>query len=299
MILQRPARVKMHAVGPWRPIDGIRRAIVVQYYIMNTAPRKMNAPGRRRDNLKKWVCFCLCAALCLLCACGGGSPSSGAREDGAGEAETAHVEETRNRGAFESGEMQFLPESEDQVVAVFETSRGQVRAILYPQEAPLAVENFCTLAEEGYYTGVPFERVLRDFVIQSGTGAGGDKSIWGHAFRSEYSDKLRHYAGALCMVAAPDGSGHMSRFYIVASPQGSVDEQMQAALQAAGEREGVVATYAAAGGAPYLDFTDTVFGQVVTGMDVVDEIARVPVDDNSVPKSPVTVDSVAIYGRGG
>ncbi len=248
--------------------------------------------------MKNWVCFCLCAAVCLLCACGGGASSSGAQGEENG-AETALVEETKHRGAFESGELQFLPESEDQVVAVLETSRGQVRIVLYPEEAPLAVQNFCTLAEEGYYNGVLFERVLRDFVVQSGAGAGGDKSIWGHAFRGEYSDKLRHYAGAVCMVAAADGGGHMSRFYIVASPQGSVDEQMQAALQAAGEREGVVATYAAAGGAPYLDFTDTVFGQVVTGMDVVDEIARVPVDDANAPKSPVTVDSVAIHGYSG
>ena len=77
-----------------------------------------------------------------------------------------------------------------------------------------------------------------------------------------------------------------------------MDEAACQALTDAGTPPEVVEAYAAVGGLPYLDFTDTVFGQVYQGMDVVDEIALVRTDDNGLPEEPVLIQSVTIAAYG-
>ena len=78
---------------------------------------------------------------------------------------------------FESDELQFTSPQNGDTIAVFDTNMGTFRAVLFPALAPLAVENFVTLAKQGYYNGVLFHRVVKDFVIQGGdptaTGSGG------------------------------------------------------------------------------------------------------------------------------
>ncbi len=249
------------------------------------------------------LAFALALAL-FFSACGGASASSGEGGSSAAGSSGGGGENTvqqRGRSAFESGEMQFLPENDNQAVAVFDTSRGEIRAVLYPDEAPLAVYNFYTLAEAGHYNGSSFDRVMQDFAIEGGSPAsGGAKSAWGHPFRSEYAENLHHYSGALCMAPGKDAesgeAGHMDRFYIVATPQDSVDEATAQKLRDAGESEGVASAYLNAGGTPYLDYTDTVFGQVVTGMDVVDKIASSGADETGAPKTEIIINSVVVYG---
>ncbi|NLW78124.1 MAG: peptidylprolyl isomerase [Ruminococcaceae bacterium] len=232
---------------------------------------------------------CIAAACLLLGACGAPAASGG---DSLSEAAPTPGGSTQ-RAAVASEEIQFRLPAEGDTVARIETSMGIIDVVLYPQLAPLAVENFTTLAGRGYYADTTFHRVVRGFVVQggdaTGTGLGGE-SIWGSPFATERSDKLHHYAGALCMAAA-DGEAdtHLSQFFIVASAQDSLDETALAQLSAAGLREAVVDAYRQAGGAPYLDNTDTVFGQVYAGMDVVDAIANVSVDDDGRPKNAVQV----------
>lgn len=198
-----------------------------------------------------------------------------------------------------SEELQFVWPADNSVFATLETGRGTIRLVLYPDEAPLAVENFCTLAQQGYYDGTSFHRIVEDFIIQGGdaTGTGkGGASIWGRVYHTEISDKLHHYAGAVC--AAPvngERDSHASQFYIVATPQSSVSEASLANLQNSGMRQAVIEAYRQAGGAPYLDYTDTVFGQVIEGMDVVDTIVKMGVEeDTDTPKNPVLVEKVTI-----
>lgn len=202
------------------------------------------------------------------------------------------------RTAVTSSEAQFQLVPDDAVLVVMETSKGTVRFVLYPQYAPLAVTNFCTLAQQGYYNGTLFHRVVAGFVVQGGdpggTGLGGD-SIWGQPFATEYSDFLHHYSGALCMATANgEKDTHLSQFYVVATPQDGLDDAALQKMRDAGIREEVVEAYRQAGGAPYLDYTGTVFGQVLDGMDVIDAIARVGTDENNHPKSPVTLDRVTV-----
>jgi peptidyl-prolyl cis-trans isomerase B (cyclophilin B) len=203
------------------------------------------------------------------------------------------------REAVVSDELQFVWPADDAVFATLRTSRGDVRLVLYPRLAPLAVENFCTLAEMGYYDSTEFHRVVRGFVIQGGdaTGLGaGGHTIWGNVFDSEPSDQLHHYSGALCAAPIGGQSGaHNSQFYIVATAQDNVSEATAANLRNSGMRAEVAEAYRQAGGAPYLDYTDTVFGQVVGGMDVVDTIAALPVEDGgNRPKNAVLIEGVTL-----
>lgn len=228
------------------------------------------------------------ALLLALCACNGAPSFSSSAQGHAGSA---------LRTTVQSSEEQFAPPTAGSIVARLQTSLGNIDILLFPQYAPLAVENFRLLAESNYYQGALFHRVVENFVIQGGdpTGDGG-QSAWGEPFPVELCGKLRHYAGALCMVntAGPPGENG-SQFYIVAAPQGGVSEETQQALLTAGIGEGVVDAYAQAGGAPHLDNTDTVFGQVYAGMDVVDAIAATKTDEDEKPRKDIEILGLQVY----
>jgi len=124
------------------------------------------------------------------------------------------------------------------------TSRGDIVLELYPQHAPVTVNNFLFLAGEGFYDGVAFHRVIPDFVIQggdpTGTGSGGP----GYRFEDEIvGNPLRHGTGALSMANAGPGTNG-SQFFITRRPQS------------------------------HLDGRHTVFGRVVSGQDVVEAIRQ-------------------------
>ena len=94
-------------------------------------------------------------------------------------------------------------ELKDGIKAIIKTNRGDMTFILLPEAAPKAVENFTTHAKNGYYDGLIFHRVIKDFMIQggdpNGTGMGGE-SIWGAPFEDEFSLDARNYYGALSMA---------------------------------------------------------------------------------------------------
>lgn len=199
--------------------------------------------------------ICLLLAL-VLAGCGGGKRAP-------------------RRTAVENAGRQFAQPAEGDPIAVFETSLGEIRAVLYPDAAPMAVNNFVGLARTGYYDGTVIWRAEYGFVVQGGDPEGGGTgggTIWSNnPFPLEADSSLRHYAGALC--AAFSSQGGTGQFYFVQALPGSVDQDARKQLKEAGYSEEEVAAYKAAGGLPYLDNTDTVFGQVYEGMAVVDAIA--------------------------
>ena len=204
---------------------------------------------------------------------------------------------------FESDELQFRTPSAEDPVAIFDTSLGEIRAVLFPEQAPLAVENFVSLAQEGFYDELTFHRVIEDFLIQSGdpTGTGtGGQSIWGEPFDDEISDALHNYTGALSMSNVGEDS-NTSQFFIVATGADTVSEELAQQMTAAGWRQEVVDAYRSCGGAPYLDSRCTVFGQVYQGMEVVYEIAAQATDENDKPRETILLNSVQIseYGQAG
>jgi len=103
---------------------------------------------------------------------------------------------------------------------VLETTQGNIELELYPDVAPLAVENFMTHIKKGYYNGIAFHRIIRGFMIQGGdpteTGRGGE-SIWKRPFKDEFKGKLFDKAGVLAMAnAGPHTNG--SQFFITTAP---------------------------------------------------------------------------------
>ena len=138
--------------------------------------------------------------------------------------------------------MQIDPEKKYQ--ALLQTDKGDIELELYPQHAPKTVNNFVFLAQEGYYDGVSFHRVISNFMIQggdpTGTGAGGP----GYKFEDEVKGSpLKHETGVISMAnAGPNTNG--SQFFITHSPQ------------------------------PHLNGNHTVFGKVMVGQEVVDAISQ-------------------------
>src|SRR5699024_6083566 len=110
-------------------------------------------PSRMEGHcMKKFAAACFAAWLCLaLCACAGKNDKP-----------------APERAAVESGERQFAAPAEGDLIAIFDTSLGEVRAVLYPDAAPMAVENFAGLARTGYYDGTVIWRSEYGFAVQGG-----------------------------------------------------------------------------------------------------------------------------------
>ena len=187
------------------------------------------------------------------------------------------------------------PETGD-IVAIMKTNMGDIKIKLFPKEAPKTVENFTTHAKNGYYNGLIFHRVIKDFMIQggdpTGTGMGGE-SIWGSSFEDEFDPSLHNLRGSLSMAnAGPNTNG--SQFFIVQAS--SVPANMLAQMKQMPESfpESTVKAYAEMGGTPWLDFRHTVFGQVVDGMDVVDSSASVKVGAADKPVEDVVIETIEI-----
>src|SRR5881227_3349893 len=143
------------------------------------------------------------------------------------------------------------------------TNHGAIELEFFDEDAPKTVENFRKLAADGFYDGVIFHRIIKDFMIQGGdpdgTGTGGP----GYTFEDEINDhKIER--GALAMAnAGPNTNG--SQFFIVTAEA-----------------------------CPWLDGKHTVFGRVTAGMDVVDRISDLPRDARDKPREPATIERVEL-----
>ena len=191
---------------------------------------------------------------------------------------------------------QIKPLDAGDTLATIKTNMGEIKIKLFPAEAPKTVENFTTHAKNGYYDGLIFHRVIKDFMIQggdpTGTGMGGE-SIWEHSFEDEFDVKLHNIKGALSMAnAGPNTNG--SQFFIVQadSVPGNMLEQMKEMPESF--PEDIVKAYEEKGGTPWLDFRHTVFGQVVEGIDVVDSIADVAVGTADKPLDDVIIETITV-----
>jgi peptidyl-prolyl cis-trans isomerase B (cyclophilin B) len=148
-------------------------------------------------------------------------------------------------------------------IATMTTSEGPITIELFDEDAPKTVDNFKKLASEGFYDGLIFHRVIRDFMIQGGcpqgTGTGGP----GYQFEDEINQH-KVVRGALAMAnAGPNTNG--SQFFLVTTPE-----------------------------APWLDGKHTVFGQVTSGMEVVDAIESKPTDARDRPTDDVKIEKLEI-----
>ena len=142
---------------------------------------------------------------------------------------------------------------------------GKIELELYPEFAPETVKNFEKLVSEGFYDGLTFHRVIRNFMIQGGdplgNGMGGsDNKIKGEfAINGFKQNTLKHTRGVISMARAFDPNSASSQFFIMHAD------------------------------APHLDGSYAGFGKVVSGIEVVDEIASIPTDYSDRPKIAVRI----------
>lgn len=182
-----------------------------------------------------------------------------------------------------------VAENEDLVEMV--TNKGTIKIKLFPEYAPKAVENFMTHAKDGYYNGLTFHRVIKDFMIQGGDPKGdgtGGESIWGEGFETEINNHLYNIRGALSMARSQDPNSNGSQFFIVQNT-----DDMHDGLLKDDYPQAIIDAYKK-GGYPSLDGHYTVFGQVIEGMDVVDAIANIETDSSDKPKEEVKIDKINI-----
>lgn len=182
-----------------------------------------------------------------------------------------------------------VAENEDLIEMV--TTKGTIKIKLFPTLAPKAVENFMTHAKDGYYNGLTFHRVIKDFMIQGGDPKGdgtGGESIWGKGFETEISNQLYNIRGALSMARTQDPNSNGSQFFIVQN-----SEDVHDGLLKEDYPQAIINAYKN-GGYPTLDGEYTVFGQVIEGMDVVDKIAAVETNSSDKPKEDIKIEKITI-----
>lgn len=189
--------------------------------------------------------------------------------------------------------------AENEAAVKIKTTQGDITIKLFPEQAPLTVENFLTHARNGYYNGTIFHRVIKDFMIQGGDPLGngtGGESIWagkgttidaGYGFKDEISAFLYNIRGSLSMANAGAGTNG-SQFFI---NQNTTD--MSSQLSSSSYPGKIIEAYKN-GGNPNLDGKHTVFGQVIEGMDIVDKIATVETDSSDKPKTDVKIEAIEI-----
>ena len=181
---------------------------------------------------------------------------------------------------------------------LIKTNYGDITVMLY-NDTPQHRDNFIKLVNDGWFTGSPFHRVIKNFMIQGGQNADGRVDP-GYRIPAEIKSNHFHKKGALAAARQADqvnpqkmSSG--SQFYIV---QGQVWNETQ--LNMFESRYGKVFSakqrqaYQSVGGTPHLDGDYIVFGEVTDGLDIVDKIAAVKTGYMDVPVEPVTIISMEI-----
>ncbi|CAI5441756.1 unnamed protein product [Caenorhabditis angaria] len=153
--------------------------------------------------------------------------------------------------------------------AIIHTSYGDITIRLFGEECPKTVENFCTHSRRGFYNGLTFHRVIKSFMIQTGdpTGKGtGGESIWGEDFEDEFHPRLRHDKPfKVSMANAGGGNTNGSQFFITVCP------------------------------ADWLDGKNTLFGEVTSGMSVVQRINQIPTYERSGrPRESIQIMSISL-----
>ena len=175
---------------------------------------------------------------------------------------------------------QLQAPSKGEFIAEIKTNQGSMTFRLFSQQIPIGVKNFVELAKMGKYKNIPFHRVIKDFMIQGGdftekNGTGGySYKGKGTTISDEYHVDLTHIRGALSYAKTSRPNSIGSQFFIV-HPQSGTHQLNHPP-----------------GGKPSQGYT--VFGQLISGGDVLDKIANIPTDPRDIPKTAVLIIDVII-----
>jgi cyclophilin family peptidyl-prolyl cis-trans isomerase len=149
-------------------------------------------------------------------------------------------------------------------IVVFETNHGTFKAEIFADKAPLTAKNFLDLTNKGFYNGLTFHRIIKDFMIQGGDPNGNGTGGPGYKIKDEFGPGLKHSVpGMLSMANAGPNTGG-SQFFVTLVPT------------------------------PWLDGKHAIFGQVIAGMDIVQKIGKLPTDSGDEPLNPVVMEKVYV-----
>lgn len=209
--------------------------------------------------MKKYI-----IVLILLISCGGSSETSNETTVTTTADTTTTLGENMDKTYTQPHEMTI--NNSKSYTAIIKTSLGDMKVEFFTNDAPMTVNNFINLAQDGYYDGVIFHRVISDFMIQggdpSGTGHGDYGKYPGYQFQDELNNQIPYSKGILAMAnSGPNTNG--SQFFIM-----HVDYP--------------------------LPYNYTIFGKVVEGLDVIDIIATVETGAGDKPTSDVIIETVEI-----
>ena len=209
--------------------------------------------------MKKYI-----IVLILLISCGGSTETSNETTVTTTAETTTTLGENMDKTYTQPHEMTI--DNSKSYTAIIKTSLGDMKVEFFTSDAPMTVNNFINLAQDGYYDGVIFHRVISDFMIQggdpSGTGHGDYGKYPGYQFQDELNNQIPYSKGILAMAnSGPNTNG--SQFFIM-----HVDYP--------------------------LPYNYTIFGKVVEGLDVIDIIATVETGAGDKPTSDVIIETVEI-----
>ncbi|XP_066919767.1 peptidyl-prolyl cis-trans isomerase-like 3 [Clytia hemisphaerica] len=151
------------------------------------------------------------------------------------------------------------------------TDYGDMKIELFCEDTPKTCENFLALCASGYYNGCSFHRNIKGFMVQTGDPSGsgkGGKSIWGGKFEDEIVPHLKHNARGILSMANSGPNTNASQFFFTYAKQ------------------------------PHLDMKYTIFGKVIDGFDVLDDLEKLPVNEkNFRPHDKVYINNVNIHAN--
>lgn len=165
------------------------------------------------------------------------------------------------------------PPKELPIATIVIKNYGTIEAELYPHIAPNTVNNFISLANSGFYDGLTFHRIIKDFMIQggdpNGNGSGGPGySIKGEFTKNKFKNDLKHTEGVLSMARSQNKNSGGSQFFIMTKDSPHLDEQ-----------------YAA-------------FGKIIKGIDIVHEIENTKTGNNDKPEKDIVIESIKVDTKG-
>jgi len=190
-----------------------------------------------------------------------------------------------------------------ETIVVIETTKGTIKIKLY-EETGMHKDNFMKLVSDGYYDGILFYRVIKGFMIQAGDpdsknakpGQALGSSGPGYTIPAEIYANLYHKKGAVAAARQgdninPNRESSGSQFYIVHGKKYTPDQlkSMENSNKHIRFTEEQIRDYTTLGGTPHLDYTYTVFGEVIEGLNIVDAIAQVLTDERNRPIENVSI----------
>ncbi|MCL2035547.1 MAG: peptidylprolyl isomerase [Oscillospiraceae bacterium] len=194
-------------------------------------------------------------------------------------------EAARNNAAISESSVKIIQFDEPRpgdLIAVINTTAGEIRARLFMEHAPKTVAAFTKLADGGFYNGQSFHTVVEGYKIECGV-TGADDSPFPD--EREFSLELWNFRGALSLT------NNGADFMIVHAPRCLNPASELTELNFPGK---VVDMYIDAGGAPHQDWENPVFGAVIEGMEVVDKIASLPTNEDGAPEEPAVITEIQI-----